>query len=196
MFTSYNNLLSEDVFKDLHTRLCLDPGWIFANESRSSEYKTETSSTFWIKYLNNDDFFTKTLFNKICEVTGMNFKILRVYANGTTHGLGGDLHTDDTKPDTYTFLYYTNPKWFAEWGGATIFCQYTNTIRHKLTPGYAYTGDTSSANVEAFFPKPNTGLLYKSNVVHTNLEPTRHCKELRITVSYKLILNNAGLTQW
>ncbi len=186
MFTVYENLLPKHIFDNLHDRLCDEPGWKFDNKSDKSK-ENEYGLTFWYKELKDDELFAKTLFEKICEITDKKFTLLRVYANGQTYGLSGDLHFDDSRPDAYTFLYYTNPRWLLQWGGSTIFAEIPNPVQNKLTLP-TMKGDISKANVEHFLPKPNTGLLYKSNVTHAGLEPTRHCKELRITVSYKLLL--------
>jgi len=186
MFTVYENLLPKHLFNGLHDRLCREPGWKYDNASDKSK-ESENKLVFWLKDLMNDELFTKVLFEKICEVTETKFTLLRVYANGQTYGLSGDLHYDDSRLNAHTFLYYTNPKWMVQWGGSTIFTEITNPIQNKLTAA-TLKGDTSKSEVQQFSPKPNAGLFYKSNITHAGLEPTRHCKELRITVSYKLLL--------
>jgi hypothetical protein len=186
MFTIYENLLSKDQFNGLHQRLCSEPGWQFSNISDKPK-EDEIGFIFWYKDLMTDDLFTKVLFQKICDVTETKFKLLRVYANGQTYGLSGELHVDSSKSNAYTFLYYTNPNWHLHWGGSTVFTEIKNPIKNKLTlPNQK--SDISISEVNHFLPKPNAGIFYKSNITHAGLEPTRHCKELRITVSYKLLL--------
>jgi len=188
MFTVYEKLLTKELFHKLHERLCDEPGWKFGLVS-DSENVTENSLRIWAKDLFNDKVFTDILFEKICDLTKLNFEMLRVYANGQTYGLSGDLHIDEERDNHYTFLYYTNPKWLAEWGGYTIFTEMSNKIQDKLTSSNLK-NNTETINTKIFIPKPNTGILYKSNVTHAGLEPTRHCKELRITVAYKLKLKD------
>jgi hypothetical protein len=52
------------------------------------------------------------------------------------------------------------------WGGATI-----------ITDIDKYT---------SIIPRPNTAIIFKGNTLHAGMEPTRNCKELRITIAFKL----------
>lgn len=190
MFTAYENLLPSNLFENLHSSLCTREKWKFdllSGPRGTIVYQGESDITFWSLSLNDDELFTKTLFEKICQVTGKKFEILRVYANGQTYGLCGDIHQDSPYKDEYTFLYYVNPIWNVKWGGATLFCEMKDPIQNKLKH-FQYKGDTLHNNVMSYYPKPNTGVLYQSAVAHMGTEPTRHFKDLRITVSYKLKL--------
>lgn len=145
-------------------------GWKFAINSSDVN-----SIKFWYLDLNNDSFFTEFSLRRLETLAGTEFYLGRVYANGQTHGLSGDLHQDVLDGDnTYkTFLYYVGPIWQPEWGGNTVF--------------YDYQTESFFSN----YPQPNTGILYNSNIFHQGQEPTRQCKELRVTVAWKLKLKNA-----
>ena len=80
----------------------------------------------------------------------------------------GSLHKDVEEDDNYykTFLFYVNDWWGWEWGGETIFVE--------------------DDKIHKEFPMPNTGLLFSSNIIHAGLEPTRHCRELRVTLAFKM----------
>ena len=57
-----------------------------------------------------------------CEnLAGSPLRVIRQYANGHTYGLGGDPHADDSRPGTFTFLYYPNPEWQEGGEGETVF---------------------------------------------------------------------------
>ena len=129
---------------------------------------------FWYLPLDNDHFFTKKIFEKIKTTTNQNFSLERVYANGQTYGLSGSLHVDQELGNNqyYTFLYYVQPTWEPEWGGQTVFCDNKENIIYSQ------------------FPTPNLGILFNSEILHAGLEPTRLCKLLRVTVAFKLKLNN------
>lgn len=139
--------------------------WQFAGFSN-----TPDSTKFWFLDLGADNFFTEFSLQRIQDLTGKKFQLDRVYANGQTHGLSGDLHQDVIGgDDSYkTFLYYPGPVWKPEWGGATIF------------------HDHYQGSIFSLYPQPNTGVLFNSNIFHQGQEPTRQCKELRVTIAWKL----------
>jgi Rps23 Pro-64 3,4-dihydroxylase Tpa1-like proline 4-hydroxylase len=139
--------------------------WQFAGYSN-----TPDSTKFWFLDLGNDAFFTQLGLERIQELSGTKFELDRVYANGQTHGLSGDLHQDVIGgDDSYkTFIYYVGPLWQPEWGGATIFY------------------DSQAGTIFSNYPQPNSGVLFNSNIFHQGQEPTRQCKELRVTVAWKL----------
>ena len=129
---------------------------------------TEDGFRFWFMNLTQDNFFTEHMLNKIKIITKKNFEIIRVYANGQTYGLSGSYHQDENcNGDIYkTFLYYVNPNWKSEWGGSTLFKQ------------------DEEIYIQPFIS--NHAILFDSTLYHVGLEPTRHCKDLRVTVAFKL----------
>lgn len=159
--TIFNRVFEQRDHEECYNKL-INGSWNFCGYSGS-----DSPTTFWFMDLNNNPFFTDVFFQKIQRLTNKQFILHRVYANGQTHGLSGSLHIDDEDEKGYTFLYYANPSWNTAWGGGTLFweseeCHYT---QHFI---------------------PNTGILFKANIPHAGLEPTRHCYELRITVAFKL----------
>ena len=135
-------------------------GWKFSARSNENDY------TFFYMPLLDNKFFTGEFFEVIKQKIGKNYVIDRVHANGQTYGLCGSLHTDNTDDDCYTFLYYANPYWDVQWGGGTAFY---SAMESQHVPYI-----------------PNSAILFKSNILHVGLEPTRHCRELRKTVSFQL----------
>jgi len=123
---------------------------------------------FWYMELIQDVFFTEYMLNKIKIITKKNFIINRVYANGQTYGLSGSYHQDAfDNGDIYkTFLYYVNPNWKSEWGGSTLFQKNEEVYTQPFIS--------------------NNAILFDSTIYHVGLEPTRHCKDLRVTVAFKL----------
>ena len=126
---------------------------------------------FWYLDLGDEEFFTKMVFEKICRDTGIDWRLHRVYANGQTHGLPGDLHQDviGEEPGKYfTLLYYSHGRWEPQWGGHTMF------------------SDPVTEQVLSVYPTPNTAVFFDSTILHAGLDPTRHCRNLRVTVAFKL----------
>ena len=64
---------------------------------------------FWhMENLEEEEYFSKFLFQKICNKLERSYRFIRIYANGQTAGQCGTPHTDDGE---FTFLYYPNPEW-------------------------------------------------------------------------------------
>ena len=164
MYTLYDNVLTEEEHILCYNNLRFGTNWEF---SQVSSKEKEDGFYFWYNELSNNQFYNQTFFSRIKKITGKEFSLKAVYANGQTYGLSGDLHVDSNDDSSYTFLYYVNPYWDVRWGGATII--YTDADK--------YTSIT---------PKPNTAIMFKGNTLHAGMEPTRHCKELRITIAFKL----------
>jgi SM-20-related protein len=93
---------------------------------------------------------------------------VRQYANGHTYGLGGQPHTDDARPGTFTLLYYPMPVWLPEWEGETLFYD----LQGELIGGVK--------------PAPNRAVLFDSRIPHCGRAPGRACPALRVTVAFKL----------
>ena len=155
------------------------PQWIqsVTLTERSSRWKfdgltqDDQGIKFWYLDLSNEEFFTKTVFEKICKDTGIDWLLHRVYANGQTHGLPGDLHQDaiGEEPERYfTLLYYSHGRWEPQWGGHTMF------------------SDPATEQVLSVYPTPNTAVFFDSTILHAGLDPSRHCRNLRVTVAFKL----------
>lgn len=183
MFTIYHNVLPNVSMEELYHSLRKRREWCF--DLKSDAYKLEENFTFWNLWLHEDKFFTETVFKRIQELTNKKFNLLSVYANGQTYGLPGNLHVDMKEEHSYTFLWYINPIWKITWGGETVFSEIPNKIHNKLLKPYDR-GFTHVSNIKTVFPVPNMGLFYNSTVTHAGLEPTRHFKDLRITVAFKL----------
>ena len=115
--------------------------------------------------LQDDPMFSDTIFEKLKHITGKNFELRNVYANGQTFGYDGDFHTDGTEDSNWTFLIYASE---VTDGGLTVF----------RIPGQEL--------LSAVEPNKNTGVLFKANLVHRGMAPSRDCDALRVTVAYKL----------
>lgn len=155
-----------DVLTPDEWKMCVDKvdagGWRFNGTSYGHE-----QLTFFNMNLDNEVFFTRHFFgNVICRLLGTGYRLDTVYANGQVHGLCGSLHCDDYADNAYTFLFYMNRKWEPHWGGGTVF----SVDDRQETANFI----------------PNTGLLFKGNLPHVGLEPTRYCKDLRVTIAFKL----------
>ena len=170
MFEVFDNFLDDGLQADCYDFFMNSNGWSYTGFTNSNlEGLSKSTDRFWEFSLENHSFFTDIFFKHIQKLTNKQFILHRVYANGQTHGQCGSVHIDNDQPDRYTFLYYMNPEWRPEWGGATILLQ-----------------DGYGQQMSPFFP--NRGILFKSNIPHVGLDPSSHFKGLRITVAFKLEL--------
>ena len=163
-YIRYNDIFEPVLADKIHKDLAFSSRWSFTgttdNKSSSDILK------FWYNDLNKVSLYTKYFFSKIQNITCKSFLLKTVYANGQTYGLNSHWHVDSNEENDYTFLYYVNHYWNPLWGGNTLF-----TYQDKI-------------HTSEFIP--NSAILFKSNIPHIGMEPTRSCRELRITVAFKL----------
>lgn len=141
--------------------------WTFTGHS----YPGRQNTKFWFMDLDNNPFFKEYLKGYIEHKTKKKFRSLqRVYANGQFHGQDGQFHQDEHHPDSWTFMLYTNTidqDDIENWGGTTQF-----KTRHGILTQFPYT---------------NHGILFKADLWHRGLAPSRHVNDLRVTIAWKLI---------
>lgn len=99
------------------------------------------------------------------------FDLRQVFVNGQTYGLDNAIHTDRPNDEEgwYTALVYLNPKWSIHDGGETMFY---NPARSDV--------------IAAVVPKPGRVILFDARHPHWGRPPTRNCKQLRVTLAYRL----------
>jgi hypothetical protein len=123
---------------------------------------------FWSMELSDQHVFNTILLKRIEQLTMKKFKLYRVYANGQTYGQNGSFHQDSPDDCDWTFILYINVPDGNELGGETEFINYI-TNEHILVK-----------------PVINSGVLFKSNIWHRGIAPSRLCDDIRITVAWKL----------
>lgn len=164
----FSNLLKlEDIL--ICEKILRGPGWFFGFKSdvpETSVSAEQENIPFWKLPLDNEPFFTNHFFNIIKSRTGKDFELLEVYCNGQTYGQDGHPHIDCVWGETHTFLYYATQNWNLTWGGQTIFLI-----------------DSQKVGID---PRPNNGILFTTNLMHYGEAYNQFCRDLRMTVCYKL----------
>jgi SM-20-related protein len=94
--------------------------------------------------------------------------LVRAYANGSTFGNEGYVHTDSKTEHNYTFVYYAHSQWKSNWGGELVI--------------YSKTADEVLACVE---PKPGRLVVFPGNLPHVARGPSRICPALRVSIVFK-----------
>lgn len=129
----------------------------------------------------SDRYFTQTLLNHIKEVfIGNHYELERVYFNGQFFGMPGAPHVDSDEPNRFTFLVYMNRSWDILWGGQTVFCNRYVNVETKQTI-------VVDKTTQSYYPTPNLGLFFQSNLYHFAESPTKDCPEMRLTLAFKLV---------
>jgi hypothetical protein len=118
--------------------------------------------------LENDEFFSVYLLNKIKEITKDNFEIERIYFNGHNACSQGSPHIDSDQENGKTFLIYCNKVWDLEFGGSTSFI-----INNE---------------VQSFFPYPKSAIYFENNIVHMASPTSKYFRGVRVTLAFKLFL--------
>jgi hypothetical protein len=124
---------------------------------------------FWVCVLYHDDLFKTYIFPKIEEYFKKKFTILKIYANGQTYGQDGEYHIDSPKDDDYTFLLYLGD------------------ITHRdVSFVDGYTLFKQGEKVTCIEPICNRCVLFKSNIEHKGMAPSRKSNVLRTIIAFKL----------
>ena len=156
-----NFLSTEELNKVLHKSENFH--WRYGHSSTGNGIK------FWNCDLKDDEFFSTHIFKKIEKCFKKKFIINRVYANGQTYGLDGAYHIDDDDIDTYTFLLYIS-----------------NITKENVKSFDGYTLFKKDDRIVCVEPIFNRCVLFKSNILHKGMAPSRNTNMLRISIAFKL----------
>lgn len=132
--------------------------WVFGARSR-----TEEGYKFWSSDLILEEWLVNTTMDRLHRENRLKrkFSVCRAHANGQTYGQDGIFHTDDKRDDHYTLLIY-----MSDTDGHTQF---------KI--------DGQLVNIE---PLKNRAVIFKSDILHRGLAPSRGIDDLRISLAFKL----------
>jgi len=162
----FNNLLQTPELINQCDSILRGFGWKFGFKSDVGDESYQYNIPFWKLPLDEEPFFTSVLFDILKERTYKDFELLEVYCNGQTYGQDGHPHIDNVHGETHTFLYYANKDWNLTWGGQTVFLVNDNRI--------------------GIDPRPNTAVLFTTDLMHYGEAYNQFCRDLRMTVCYKL----------
>lgn len=163
------------------------PLWEYGRSTDPDEDQ-ETASLFWQASMARSHWCTEILWYEILVKMAQvapatekyNFKVTDVTCGGKTFGQDGAIHTDkdfqfNEEGDGFmTVCFFPNDDWNPEWGGEFQFF------------------DDAGNVIATYYPKPNTCLVFDSNIPHRGLAPTRKCNKLRKCLTYKTFVHK----QW
>lgn len=167
---SYDDVFNNEDYNKIVSHLS-EARWRYGHSSNKRNPNYKSSPSFWIMELNDEELFTSTLLEKIKVVIGKKCTLTTVYANGHTYGTKGRPHQDSYDENGFTFLYYPNSVWDLEWGGKTAFILDKDKYYFRT-------------------PKPNSAVLFPGMIWHYAEETSRLFTGLRITIAWKLLLED------
>jgi len=155
---------------------------------RKTDPDSDTGNTFWQADMMRSHWCTEVLWfeilAKLAEIAPVtnnyHFKVTDVKCGGKTFGQDGEIHTDkdfqfnDEGDGFMTVCFFPNEEWNPSWGGEFQFF------------------DDNGDVIATYYPKPNTCLVFDSNIPHRGLAPLRGCQELRKCLTYKTFVHK----QW
>ena len=115
-------LSEEELVKMTSASTYKNDNWKIHGSHPMGSTKLETvgdfQTSFLIRHLMDNEYYTSYLFNKIKKFFNYNYKLVDVYLNGHEALRNGSFHTD-TDGDRTVILYIT--PWKPAWGGFTHF---------------------------------------------------------------------------
>jgi Rps23 Pro-64 3,4-dihydroxylase Tpa1-like proline 4-hydroxylase len=163
-FDKYQNFLTIGDFGKVKS-IIQEGQWTLKGKSLDNGLK------FWFMDLIGNPYFSEYLVNKIASLTNFKLKLVRVYANGQTFGQNGSFHQDAEEENAVTAVLYMNEideTVLDEWGGETQF---------------RFNGD-----IVACQPLTNSLIIFKSNIFHRGLAPSRFSPDMRVTIAWKFMM--------
>ena len=166
MITQYKDFLLPSEQLTINQTI-MSPRWQWGHSSNGAA----DGGMFWkIDGLEQDEFFSVYLLNKIKNITGDEFDVERIYMNGHTACGQANTHKDSPHDHGRTFLIYCNEHWDSEFGGGTCF----NKDGEYITN----------------YPYPYSAVYFQNNIDHFAMPISRKFNGLRVTLAFKLYLKN------
>lgn len=177
------DVLRTDTFSGISVEL-KKPIWQYGRVTNPDVWDEDTT-VFWQADLTLNQLVGEQAFYEIIDklnttdstTQNYQFKLYSAIAGGKTFGLDGGIHTDkdiefNNMGDGFmTFCFFPNQEWNPEWGGEFQFFDQEGNI------------------IATYYPKPNTCLVFDSNIPHRGLAPNRDCKKLRMYISFKTFVS-------
>lgn len=158
----YKNFLTRDELNQIEEKI-LSPNW--SCNHRSNDH----GALFWqMSGLENDEFYSVHLLNKIKEVTNDDFIVERIYFNGHNACGQGSPHKDSNSDNGKTFLIYCNSLWAPNLGGGTAFI------------------DNDTDDVFQYYPYPRSAIYFRNNIDHFAMPVSKDFRGIRVTLAFKL----------
>ena len=131
-------------------------------------HSTKGKILFWNAEMIQEATIGKQILNKLEKMFSKKFKINRMYANGQTFNQDGEFHQDSFEENAYTLLIYVSP-----------------ITEENVDIIGGFTQIKRGTNIINIHPYQKRALLFKSNLIHRGMAPSRHSDMLRVTLAIK-----------
>lgn len=133
IFSTHTQFVDPATLQQMHQELTATPGWVFRKKfwryyvaNGLAPYNEANESTWYgnqpaIKSVQDP---WRTLFDRVQDLAGSNFVLMRYALTGQTQGQEQELHLDTSMNlvgDFRSYLIYLNTEWDNNWGGSTEF---------------------------------------------------------------------------
>jgi|TARA_B110000259_G_scaffold161921_1_gene186366 hypothetical protein len=149
-----------------------------AIDRSSWKHKSTSNATgvvFWYADMIQEKTLCKQLVTKIEKLSGKKYKILRFHANGQTFGQDGEYHTDYPDDNVYTLLIYVS-----------------DITEENVDIIGGFTQIKRGTNIINIEPYKKKGLLFKSNMFHRGMAPSRLSHMLRVTLAINIEVDTSN----
>lgn len=164
MVKLFRELFDEDTHKELHRVFDEELNWSHCNVSEDGD-----PQKFWYCDGSAHPYIDESIPNALKEIlegaVQDRIEYIRYYCNGQSFGEDGSPHRDYAESNIYTLLYYPMLEWEKEWGG------------------YMHIFDENDEIMFSWWPKPNSAVLFNSNLLHVGTAPFKRCVHIRYSLA-------------
>ncbi len=160
--TIFENFINDEELEEVIDAIN-HSSWKYMSRSKKGEI------LFWRAEMIQEKTLCKQLVYKLEKLSGKKYKILYTYANGQTFNQDGEFHPDSFEDNAYTLLIYVSP-----------------ITEENVDIIGGFTQIKRGTNIINIHPYQKRALLFKSNLIHRGMAPSRHSDMLRVTLAIKL----------
>ncbi len=163
--------LMEELFIDVHT----PAAYRFGGRSNPDD-----QFGFWLASIDTNVINAVLPFKRLWQtidrqIAHGQYRIYHMIVNANNFGDCPTVHSDIPAGKTdsagyYTFLYYANNEWDADWAGETVFF---NSDRDEI--------------IRSIYPRPGRIAVFDSRIPHVSRTPSRSCTMVRYTIAIKVV---------
>ena len=167
----FKNILDETLFLSLNDELTKYARWELNNCTNTEEFPNDLAWNLERHEYGSTVFYkAATIIKlKVLKYIKKDIRLVRIYSNGQTCHQRSHFHNDFDPEYYYTFIFFSNLHWDANWGGNFI-CYNPNTETYDYTH-YV----------------PNCGVLIPAHWQHIGNSPNVNTQEFRTTLAFSFI---------
>lgn len=167
----FKDILDETLFLSLNDELTKYARWELNNCTNTEEFPDDLAWNLERHQYGSAVFYkAATIIKlKVLKYIKKDIRLVRIYSNGQTSHQRSHFHNDFDPEYYYTFIFFSNLYWDANWGG-------NFTCYNPHTETYDYTHYV-----------PNCGVLIPAHWYHVGNSPNVNTTEFRTTLAFSFI---------